>query len=74
MRIFDDEIVHLLNEAVKSPDDGQKRVASALLKLLRSGHSDLAALNELAADLGHNWGPELRRYYWELCRKLGLCD
>ena len=25
-------------------------------------------------DGGETWGPEIRRYYWELCRRMGLCE
>jgi hypothetical protein len=74
MHIFDEHIVRLLDEAVKASTNGQKRAASALVRLLRSGRSDMEALEELAADLNRTWGPEIRRYYWELCRKLGLCE
>jgi hypothetical protein len=74
VRVIDDQIVRLLNEAVNATDEGQRRVASALLRLVRSDRSDRAALEALAADLGKSWGPELRRYYWELCRKLKLCE
>lgn len=74
MRVSDDLIGRLLDVAVKATDEGQKRAASALVKLLRSGRSDMAALEELAADLAKRWGPEIKQYYWDLCRKLGLCD
>jgi hypothetical protein len=74
MRMFDQAILQLLDEMMRVPDEGRRGVASALLKHLRSGRSDLAALHELANDLGRRWEPEHRRYYWELCRRLGLCD
>lgn len=74
MPISDDLIGRLLDVAVKATDEGQKRAASALVKLLRSGRSDMAALDDLAADLVKTWGPEITHYYWDLCRKLGLCE
>jgi hypothetical protein len=74
MRVSDDLIGRLLDVAMKATDEGHKRAASALVKLLRSGRSDMAALEELAADLVKTWGLEIKDYYWELCRKLGLCE
>jgi hypothetical protein len=74
MRVSDDLIGRLLDVAVKATDEGQKRAASALVKLLRSGRSDMAALEALAADLVKTWGPGIKDYYWELCRRLGLCE
>jgi len=74
MRIFDDRIVRLLDEAIKAPGEGHRLAASALIKLLRSGEAAPAALDELAADLAKRWGPEVKAYFHGLCRKAGLCE
>lgn len=74
MRIFDDRIVRLLDEAMKAPGEGHRLAASALVRLLRSGRTEAAALDALAAELAKRWGPEVKAYFHELCRKAGLCD
>lgn len=74
MRIFDDRIVRLLDEAMKAPGEGHRLAASMLVKLLRSGEVAPAALDDVAADLAKRWGPEVRAYFQDLCRKAGLCD
>lgn len=72
--IIDQAIVTLLDEAVKLSDDGQKWAIQSLLRLLRSGKADAVEIERLAGELMASWGPEVRRYYLDLCRKLGLCD
>lgn len=73
MRILDDKIAHLLGEAVKATNEGQKMAAAGLVRLLRSGPVDQAVLDEMAADIAKTWGPEVKGYFRELCRKSGLC-
>ncbi|HEX2257646.1 MAG TPA: hypothetical protein VHG92_13295 [Afifellaceae bacterium] len=74
MHIFDQQIISLLNEAVKATDEGQKRAASELVRLLRSGPIEPNTIDDLAADLARTWGPEVKGYFRELCRKVGVCD
>lgn len=74
MRIVDDKIARLLDEAIKAPGEGQRLAASSLVRLLRSGAADAAAIEALASDLAKRWGPEVKAYLHDLCRKTGLCD
>jgi hypothetical protein len=74
VHIFDQQIISLLNEAMRATGDGQKRAASELVRLLRSGPVEPETLDRLAADLARTWGPEVKGYLRDLCRKSGLCE
>jgi hypothetical protein len=74
MSIFDSRIILLLDERLKASDQGRKQAADALLRLIRSGKADAAAINALAEVLGKRWGPEMKRYLADLKRQLELAD
>ncbi|MGQ7794623.1 hypothetical protein ACUN0C_19650 [Faunimonas sp. B44] len=64
----------LLEEVLRAREGGKRWIASTLLRLVRSGSASDWELDDLAREIASDWGAELTQYYWDLCRRVGLCD